>query len=367
MHAQRHRSDRRHQHLNSPGALLAAWGKLFPLPELCTTRNNKMQLGPYTFDKPLILAPMAGVSDRVFRNLCRAEGADYAPAEMTSADPVLRNSEQTRRRQDVSEDQGPRIVQIAGAVPADMAEAARAAVAQGAEIIDINMGCPAKRVCQRLAGSALLRDEPLVAQILAAVVQAVSVPVTLKTRTGWDSSQRNAVRIARLAEDLGIQALTLHGRTRACGYGGAAEYDTIAEVKQSVRIPVIANGDITTPEQAAHVLAHTGADGLMIGRAAQGDPWIFRRIRAWLKDGTILAGPGEDALRTTLSAHVSGLHLLYGEIMGTRIARKHVGWYLQRWHASGHGLRAAFNRLQSAAAQLDFLNHYNNDCYGDAA
>ncbi|MEN9726273.1 MAG: hypothetical protein RL434_639 [Pseudomonadota bacterium] len=362
-----HSSDRRYQHLTFPDVLRAAREPAFRVRSCAPQEIKKMQLGPYSFDKPLILAPMAGVSDRVFRNLCRAGGADYAPAEMASADPVLRNSEQTRRRLDLSADQGPRIVQIAGAVPAEMADAARAAVAAGAEIIDINMGCPAKRVCQRLAGSALLKDEPLVAEILTAVVQAVPVPVTLKTRTGWDSAQRNAVRIARLAESAGIQALTLHGRTRACGYGGAAEYDTIAEVKQAVRIPVIANGDITTPAHAAHVLAHTGADGLMIGRGAQGDPWIFRRIRAFLTDGTILAGPDEDALRTTLRMHVSGLHALYGEAMGARIARKHVGWYLQRWHARGDALRAAFNRLQSGTAQMDFLQHYNNDCYGDAA
>lgn len=314
-----------------------------------------MQLGPYIFDTPLILAPMAGVSDRVFRNLCRASGADYAPAEMTSADPRLRQTAATRRRADLAEDPAPRILQIAGAVPAEMAVAARDGEASGAQVIDINMGCPAKRVCNRLAGSALLRDEALVARILDAVVRAVSIPVTLKTRTGWDPEHRNAVRVARLAEDLGVQALTLHGRTRACGYTGTAEHDTLAQVKQAVRIPVIANGDIATPEQAAHVLAHTGADGLMIGRAAQGDPWIFARIRAYLATGERLADPTSGQLRETLCRQVEGLHELYGETMGVGIARKHAGWYFLRWHAHGASLRAAFNRLESAAAQRRFL------------
>jgi len=326
-----------------------------------------MQLGSYTFDIPLILAPMAGVSDRVFRAVCRARGADYAPSEMTAANPQLRATLQTQRRLDLRGECAPRIVQIAGAEPGEMAAAARAAVAQGAEVVDINMGCPAKRVCHRLAGSALLRDEPLVAAILAAVVAAVPVPVTLKTRTGWDPSCRNAVRIAQLAESLGVQALTLHGRTRACGYQGVAEYDTIAAVKSAIRIPVIANGDISSPEQARAVLAHTGADGLMIGRAAQGDPWIFGRIKAFLADGTPSAPPSDELVRRTLREHLEGLHSFYGEALGVRIARKHAGWYFARWYHNGAALRALFNTLDRAASQLEFVENHNKTQHGEAA
>ncbi len=326
-----------------------------------------MQLGPYTFDKPLILAPMAGVSDRVLRALCRARGADYAPSEMTAANPLLRATAQTQRRLDLSADSTPRISQIAGADPQEMATAARACVAAGAEIIDINMGCPAKRVCNRLAGSALLKNEPLVAQILTAVVTAVAVPVTLKFRTGWDAAHRNAVHIAQLAENLGIQALTLHGRTRACAYQGEAEYDTIAAVKAAVRIPVIANGDITSPEKACAVLAHTRADGLMIGRAAQGDPWIFARIKAFLADGTLLAAPTDLDIRATLREHIEGIHVLYGEPLGLRIARKHAGGYFTRWYPTGAALRARFNALERAPAQLAFIAHHNDSYYGEAA
>lgn len=326
-----------------------------------------MQLGPYTFDKPLILAPMAGVSDRVLRTLCRARGADYAPSEMTIADSALRATAQTQRRLDLSTDTSPRIAQIAGAEPQEMAEAARACVAAGAEIIDINMGCPAKRVCKRLAGSALLKDETLVSAILTAVVHAVAVPVTLKTRTGWDPAHRNAVRIAQLAEAVGIQALTLHGRTRACAYAGKAEYDTIAAVKAAVKIPVIANGDITSPEGARAVLVHTQADGVMIGRAAQGDPWIFARIKAFLANGTRLAPPTDAALRGTLREHLTGLHELYGEQLGTRIARKHAGWYFTRWYANGTALRALFNALEGVSAQLEFIDNHNKTQRGEAA
>ncbi len=334
---------------------------------VATYNEYKMQLGPYTFEMPVILAPMAGVSDRVLRALCRARGATYAPSEMTAANPLLRATTQTQRRLDLSADQSPRIAQIAGADPQQMAAAARACVAAGAEIIDINMGCPAKRVCHRLAGSALLKDEPLVAEILSAVVNAVAVPVTLKTRTGWDSTHRNAVKIAQLAENLGIQALTLHGRTRACAYQGEAEYDTIAAVKAAVRIPVIANGDITSPEKAREVLTHTQADGLMIGRAAQGDPWIFARIAAFIADGTRLAGPTEAELRATLREHVAGLHQLYGEPAGVRIARKHAGWYFTRWFANGAALRALFNALDQATAQLAFIDRQQNLQHGEAA
>lgn len=332
-----------------------------------------MRLGSWQFDTPLVLAPMAGVSDRVFRELARAQGADYAPCEMTTSDPVLRHAPATRRRRVAASDNAPRIVQIAGADPAEMAAAAREAVDEGAQIIDINMGCPAKRVCHRLAGSALLRDEPLVQRILAAVVNAVPVPVTLKTRTGWAPTERNAVRVARMAEDLGIAALTLHGRTRACAYQGAAEYDTIAEVKAAVHIPVLANGDITSPDKAQAVLKHTAADGLMIGRAAQGDPWIFARIKRFLLDGTRLPPPDADAVRAMLQIHVRGLHHLHGELAGARIARKHVAWYFARWDRNAALRRAEFNRLESAAAQLRFLESYPADfqdatsAYGEAA
>ncbi len=314
-----------------------------------------MQLGPYTFQRPLVLAPMAGVSDRVFRSLCRKHGADYAPSEMTSSNPLLRATAQTRKRLDIDGELAPRIVQIAGAVPAEMAQAARDCVALGAEIVDINMGCPAKRVCNRLAGSALLKDEALVQDILRAVVQAVDVPVTLKTRTGWSRAARNAVHIAQLAEDCGIRALTLHGRTRECAYQGSAEYDTIAEVKAAVRIPVLANGDITSPEKARQVLDHTGADGLMIGRAAQGDPWLFARIRAYLDDGVCVPDPTPLQVLETLLEHVNALHEFHGEELGLRIARKHASAY-QRWLPHGAAFRAVFNALDSAPAQIQYIN-----------
>lgn len=313
------------------------------------------QFGPFSVDTPLVLAPMAGVSDRVYRQLCLQHGASWAPSEMTSADLELRQTEQTRRRLDLRGEHTPQIVQIAGADPQEMADAAQAAVALGAACIDINMGCPAKRVCHRLAGSALLRDEALVGQILAAVVQAVSVPVTLKTRTGWSPETRNAVRIARIAEDAGIAWLSLHGRTRACAYQGEAEYDTIAAVKAAVSIPVIANGDITTPAKAHAVLAHTGADGVMIGRAAQGDPWIFRRIRHYLDTGETLPLPSAAEVLSTMRSHVAALHDFYGEGAGLRIARKHVGWY-SRQLPQGSALRAIFNTIEEAEAQLAFLD-----------
>ena len=325
-----------------------------------------MQLGPYTFDRPLVLAPMAGVSDRVFRALCRDHGADYAPSEMTSTNPLLRASAQTRKRLEIAGEESPRIVQIAGADPLEMADAARACADAGAEAVDINMGCPAKRVCNRLAGSALLKDEGLVGRILEAVVAAVDIPVTLKTRTGWSRAARNAVRIARIAEESGIQVLTLHGRTRECAYQGDAEYDTIAAVKAAVRIPVIANGDITSPEKARQVLAHTGADGLMIGRAAQGDPWLFARIRAYLEDGRVLPAPTPREALSTLHRHVAGLHDFYGEPLGARIARKHAGWY-QRWLPQGAAFRAMFNTLETAAAQLNFIAGQFESQHGEAA
>ncbi|MBI2803234.1 MAG: tRNA dihydrouridine synthase DusB [Gammaproteobacteria bacterium] len=326
-----------------------------------------MRLGPYSFATPIILAPMAGVSDRAFRALCRAHGADYAPSEMTAADPALRATPQTQRRLDLRGELAPRIVQIAGADSEALANAARASVDEGAEIVDINMGCPAKRVCNRLAGSALLKDESLVARILSTVTRAVAVPVTLKTRTGWDLAHRNAVTIARMAENCGIQALTLHGRTRACGYQGQAEYATIAAVKAAVTIPVIANGDITTPEQARSVLALTGADGLMIGRAAQGDPWLFARIKAYLADGIHLLPPTRAQLLTTVRQHLAQIHDLYGTGLGVRIARKHAHWYLTRWRVGGAAARARFNGLDSANAQIKFFENDQEHLFGEAA
>ena len=325
-----------------------------------------MQLGPYTFDLPLVLAPMAGVSDRVFRAICRDHGADYAPSEMTSTNPLLRASAQTRKRLEIEGEESPRIVQIAGADPIEMAQAARDCAAAGAEVIDINMGCPAKRVCNRLAGSALLKDETLVREILDAVVGAVTIPVTLKTRTGWSRAARNAVQIARIAEDSGIRVLTLHGRTRECAYQGDAEYDTIAAVKAAVRIPVIANGDITSPAKARQVLKHTGADGLMIGRAAQGDPWLFSRIRTYLVEGRILPPPTPQEVLSTLRSHVGALHDFYGESLGVRIARKHAGWY-QRWLPQGVAFRAMFNTLETAAAQLNFIARQSASQHEEAA
>ena len=314
-----------------------------------------MELAGRSFDTPLILAPMAGVSDRVFRALCVQHGASYAPSEMTSARADLRGSRQTQRRHAACSGTALHVVQIAGAVPDDMAAAAREAVAAGAEDIDINMGCPAKRVCHQLAGSALLRDEVLVGRILQAVVEAVSVPVTLKTRTGWSRAARNALAVARIAEDAGIAAITLHGRTRECAYQGEAEYDTIAAVKAAARIPVIANGDITSAEKARAVLRHTKADGLMIGRAAQGNPWLFARIRHYLASGELPPAPNARDVLHTLREHVAGLHSFYGEMAGVRIARKHAGWY-SRQLPQGEWLRQIFNTLESAEAQLAFLH-----------
>ncbi len=273
---------------------------------------------------------MAGVTDLPFRNLCRRYGAGLAVSEMISSRPQLRHHRRTRQRADHEGEAEPRAVQILGVDPKEMAECARINADLGAQIIDINMGCPAKKVCRVAAGSALLRDEARVAEILTAVVAAVSVPVTLKIRTGWDKANRNAVSVARIAEDAGIQALTVHGRTRACGFQGEAEYHTIAEVKQAVGIPVIANGDITTPEKARRVLAYTGADAVMIGRAARGQPWLFRRIGHFLRTGEPLAEPGWEEKIRVIGDHVRALHRYYGPRQGVRIARKHIKWYLER-------------------------------------
>lgn len=286
-----------------------------------------MQIGPYTFDNPLALAPMAGVTDLPFRNLCRKLGADFAPSEMISSDTSLWHTDKTRRRRDQQGEEPPRIVQIAGGDPQMIARAARLNVEHGAQIIDINLGCPAKKVCRKAAGSALLQDLSLVKAILEAAVDAVQVPVTLKTRTGWSAQMRNGLEVAAIAEQAGVQAIAVHGRTRECMYKGQAEYETIRQIKLNSRIPVIANGDVDTPERAKQVLELTGADGLMIGRAAQGRPWIFREVAHYLKTGYQLAPPSPDEVRDIMIDHLETLYRFYGEFTGVRVARKHLGWY----------------------------------------
>jgi tRNA-dihydrouridine synthase B len=315
------------------------------------------KIGPYTLPNPLIVAPMAGVTDRPFRLLCRRMGAGLAVSEMVIADSKLWNTRKSRTRMNHQGEPEPRSVQIAGGDPDMLANAARLNAEFGAQIIDINMGCPAKKVCNKAAGSALMKDEALVREILKAVVAAVDIPVTLKMRTGWDREHRNAPVIARMAEDAGIQALAIHGRTRADAYKGEAEYDTIAEVKSRVGIPVFANGDITSPEQARHVLSHTGADGLLIGRGAQGRPWIFREILHFLETGRHLAEPPLDEVEQVLREHLEALHGFYGETMGVRIARKHVGWYLQS-HDEDKRFRKRFNAIDCALEQKDSIQQY---------
>ncbi|MGN5136503.1 tRNA dihydrouridine synthase DusB [Aeromonas veronii] len=316
-----------------------------------------MQIGPHTLETPLIVAPMAGVTDRPFRELCLRLGAGMAVSEMLLANPDVWDTQKTRMRMDHSAEGGLRSVQIAGADPEMMAFAARYNVEQGAQIVDINMGCPAKKVNKKLAGSALLRAPDQVKAICQAVVDAVEVPVTLKIRTGWDPDNRNGVEIARIAEDCGIAALAVHGRTRACLYKGEAEYDTIRAIKQAVSIPVVANGDINSPEKARYVLDYTGVDAVMIGRAAQGRPWIFREIRHFLETGTKLPPPEREEVRTLVNEHVTNLHRFYGAYLGARIARKHVGWYLDE-EETGREFRKHFNALDCADAQLEALEAY---------
>ena len=316
-----------------------------------------MRVGPYQLKNNLLVAPMAGVTDRPFRQLCKLMGAGMAVSEMVASNSLLWGSEKTRRRANHEGEVDPISVQIAGADPAMMAEAARYNVDQGAQIIDINMGCPAKKVCNVMAGSALLQNEPLVARIVQAVVRAVGVPVTLKIRTGWDRGNRNAVSVAKLAEDAGIQVLAIHGRTRACAYTGDAEYDTIAAVKSAVGIPVIANGDITTPEKAQRVLAYTGADAVMIGRAAQGRPWIFREIEHFLLTGTHLPPPEVEEIHRVLTAHLDDLYGFYGEHTGVRMARKHISWYTKGLAGSA-AFRHAMNQLETCAEQMTAVDEF---------
>lgn len=314
-------------------------------------------IGPYEITTPILLAPMAGVTDLPFRKLCKHQGAGLAVTEMVGANSLIYGSEKTKRRANHEGETRPCSVQIVGSCPEKLAEAARINEANGAEIIDINMGCPAKEICNVKAGSHLLKDEPLVKAILDAVVRAVKIPVTLKIRTGWDSCNRNGVIIAKIAQDAGIQALAVHGRTRACYFKGEAEYDTIAEIKSRIQIPVIANGDITTPEKAKFVLEKTGADAIMIGRAAQGRPWIFNEIMHFLTTGEHLPEPDSETIRTLMIGHILNLYAFYGESRGVLIARKHVSWY-SKGHRNGSHFRSAFNLLSTAEEQLDTANAF---------
>ncbi len=316
-----------------------------------------MQIGPYRLRNNLIVAPMAGVTDRPFRQLCKRMGAGMAVSEMVASNSLLWGSEKTRRRANHDGEVEPISVQIAGADPRMLAEAAKYNVDQGAQIIDINMGCPAKKVCNVMAGSALLKDEPLVGRILDAVVEAVDVPVTLKIRTGWDGQNRNALKVARIAEGAGVAALAIHGRTRACGFSGDAEYDTIAAVKQEIRIPVIANGDIDSPERVKHVLQYTGADAVMIGRAAQGRPWMFREVDHYLATGERMLPPAVAEIHRVLIAHLHDLYGFYGEHTGVRVARKHISWYTKGLAGSA-AFRHAMNQLQTSSEQLAAVNEF---------
>jgi tRNA-dihydrouridine synthase B len=316
-----------------------------------------MQIGPYRIDPPVVLAPMAGVTDKPFRLLCKRLGAGLAVSEMTTADPRLWRTRKSLRRMDHAGEPEPVSVQIAGYDPVMLAEAARYNADNGAQIVDINMGCPAKKVCNVWSGSALLQDEPLVARIVKAVVDAVDIPVTLKIRTGWDRQNKNALTIAKIAQDAGITALAVHGRTRADKYEGEAEYETIAAVKRAVRIPVLANGDVLTPQQAKHVLHVTGADAVMVGRGAQGRPWIFREIAHYLATGESLPEPTPDEVCAILTHHLEQLYAFYGELQGVRIARKHLGWYAKD-RAENAAFRHVVNRAESAVEQLQLTRDY---------
>ena len=316
-----------------------------------------MHIGSYQLKNNIFVAPMAGVTDRPFRQLCKDLGAGYAVSEMAASNPKLWETEKSTRRTNHEGEMEPKAVQIAGADPKMLAECAKYNVDKGAQIIDINMGCPVKKVCNAWCGSALLQDEKLVGEILDAVVAAVDVPVTLKFRTGWDRANKNALQIARIAESAGIAMLTLHGRTRADGYKGDAEYETIAAVKAQARIPVVANGDITTPEKAKYVLAVTGADAIMIGRAAQGRPWIFREIDHYLKTGAYLPPPLVSEVKALLDRHLREHYAFYGEFMGVRTARKHIGWYVEDL-VDGEAFRQQMNKLETCEEQLAAVNMF---------
>jgi tRNA-dihydrouridine synthase B len=323
-----------------------------------------MRIGSHSIDPPVVLAPMAGVTDKPFRQLCKRLGAGLAVSEMTTADPRLWTTRKSLKRMDHAGEPDPVSVQIAGYDPAMLADAARYNADHGAEIIDINMGCPAKKVCNVWSGSALLQDEVLVARILDAVVKAVEIPVTLKIRTGWNRENRNGVRIARIAEDSGIAALAVHGRTRADLYEGDAEYETIAAIKQAIRIPVFANGDIDSPEKARRVLGMTKCDAVMIGRAAQGRPWIFREMSHYLATGETLEPPSTSEVRDILLGHLDDLYAFYGEQPGVRIARKHLGWYAKD-RAENAAFRAVVNRAESATEQVRLTRDYFDSLSAD--
>jgi tRNA-dihydrouridine synthase B len=314
-------------------------------------------IGPYQINGKTVLAPMAGVTDLPFRQLCREMGAGLVVSEMVASDPTTWSTRKSRLRIQFGDEPSPRSVQIAGYDPQMMAEAAQFNVAQGAEIIDINMGCPAKKVCKRAAGSALLRDPELVARILSAVVNAVEVPVTLKIRTGWDRQNRNASEIAKIAEQSGIQALAVHGRTKACRFVGEVEYDSIAEVVDTISIPVFANGDITSAPQAQTVLKKTGASAVMIGRGAQGNPWIFNQINHYLEHGELLAEPTLEEVGKVMTKHLTDLHEFYGEVGGVRISRKHIGWY-SRWLDDGKAFTKIFNQHETRLHQHQQLSEF---------
>jgi tRNA-dihydrouridine synthase B len=313
-----------------------------------------LKIGPFTLASNIVLAPMAGVTDRPFRMLCRKFGAGLAASEMLTADVRLWDTPKSRRRMDHTGEPSPRVVQIAGFDPAMLADAARRNVDAGAEIIDINMGCPAKKVCNRLAGSALLQDEMLVARILHAVVAAVSAPVTLKTRTGWDRSNKNGIRIAHIAEDCGIQALAIHGRTRADMFEGAAEHDSVAAIKAEIKIPVFANGDIDSPQRVREILAATGCDGIMLGRAAQGRPWIFDEVNFFLAGGELRRELALENVRDIMRAHLEDLYDFYGDATGVRVARKHLSWYF-RQHPGQQALRDRLVLIETPREQLATL------------
>jgi len=319
-----------------------------------------VQIGPYQLKGQVILAPMAGVSDRPFRELASRFGASLAVSEMVSVNPQLKNTRKSMLRQRHTSEAGLRSVQIVGTEPEEMATGARYNVAQGAQIIDINMGCPAKKVCRQAAGSALLRDEKKVADILSSVVKAVDVPVMLKIRTGWSIEERNAVTIARIAESEGIKMLAVHGRTRACAFRGEAEYETIARVKQSVNIPIVANGDIDGPAKARSVLDFTKADGVMIGRAAQGNPWLIRDIHHFLQRGKVLTAPSVIQITDVMREHMQDIHSFYGEYAGVRIARKHLGWYC-KYLPGGQKLKSLFNCSNVVSEQMNLLTQYVKD------
>ena len=330
--------------------------------------NSLPRIGPIQLPGRAVLAPMAGITDAPFRQLCRDWGASLAASEMTTADVSLWHTRKSRHRLDFDNEAPPRVVQIAGSEPAMMAQAARYAVDRGADIVDINLGCPAKKVCRRLAGSALMRDPELVVRIIDATVRAVDVPVTLKMRTGWDTANRNGVEIARLAESAGIQALAVHGRTRACAYRGKAEYATIAQIKNAVTIPVFANGDINDPKKAAHVLEHTGADGIMIGRGARGRPWIFKQVNAYLEKNILLPSPSLIERRDIVLAHLEAMHRFYGEELGMRVSRKHLAWYAADV-ACGAEYRKHVVRAATTSEQVRITKKYfaGSDHWGDAS